>query len=111
MLGLPSFALSSCLCATLALSQATDPNQLQLNPPASRTLESLSAGWAASGEALSAVASLEAAQRHRDLLRRLDLAEGVLRVRLQRCQLRFASHHWLHEEALPNPGGQTLPAR
>ncbi|XP_065311979.1 serine/threonine-protein kinase SMG1 isoform X2 [Dermacentor albipictus] len=111
MLGLPSFALSSCLCATLALSQAGDPNQLQMDPPASRTLESLSAGWAASGEALSAVASLEAAQRHRDLLRRLDQAEGVLRVRLQRCQLRFASHHWLHEEALPNPGGQTLPAR
>lgn len=106
IMGLPSLALSSSLCA--ALSPLPPPVG---QPPGSHTLESLSTGWVASTEALSAVASLEAAQRHRDLLARLDQAEGALRVRLHRCQLRLASHHWLHQEALPNPGGHTLPAR
>lgn len=111
MLGLPSFALSACLCAVLALPHGGSQSQLLLDTPASRTLESLSDGWEASSEAVLAVRSLESAQRHRDVLRRLDQAEGLLRVRLHRCQLRLAAHHWLHEEALPNPGGQTLPAR
>lgn len=35
----------------------------------------------------------------------------VVRGRLHRAQLHMAAHHWLHEEVLPHPGGQSLPAR
>lgn len=113
VLGLPSLCLGALLCGALSSSPQQQPFPCPGGGGPRRSLESLlvAGGWAVGGESLSAVASLEAASRHRDLLRRLEQAEGALRVRLHRCQLRLASHHWLHQEQLPNPGGQSLPPR
>lgn len=105
VLGLPSLALGGALSTLLA------PESCRSEPRASCTLESLSRLAPTTPEALSAVAALEASCRRSDLLRRLDQAEVVVRGRLHRAQLHMAAHHWLHEEVLPHPGGQSLPAR
>uniref|UniRef100_A0A6B0VG32 non-specific serine/threonine protein kinase n=1 Tax=Ixodes ricinus TaxID=34613 RepID=A0A6B0VG32_IXORI len=106
LLGLPSLALGATLCSLLA------PPESRSEPTATRTLESLSALWSGgSPEAQAAAGALERACRRRDALRRLDQVEAAVRARLHRAQLRLAAHHWLHEEVLPNPGGQSLPAR
>ncbi|EEC17441.1 fkbp-rapamycin associated protein, putative [Ixodes scapularis] len=106
LLGLPSLALGATLCSLLA------PPDSRSEPAATRTLESLSALWSGgSPEAQAAAGALERACRRRDALRRLDQVEAAVRARLHRAQLRLAAHHWLHEEVLPNPGGQSLPAR
>ncbi|CAN8005347.1 unnamed protein product [Ixodes hexagonus] len=106
LLGLPSLALGAALCSLLA------PPDSRSEPAASRSLESLSALWSGgSSEAQAAAGALERACRRRDALRRLDQAEAAVRAQLHRAQLRLAAHHWLHEEVLPNPGGQSLPAR